>query len=117
MAASLVAHGGCRSVAVVAGDTPGSAPLPEFLARADSACTSSSAASSSGSSGGSCAPGSPAPPPPSPVIPHLYDRVARWQMRRHGVTREQLVGDGGGRWGGGAVGGTCAFEPTGACLV
>jgi hypothetical protein len=28
---------------------------------------------------------------PSPVIPNLYDRVARWHMQQYGTTREQLV--------------------------
>jgi acetyl-CoA acetyltransferase len=27
----------------------------------------------------------------SPVIPHGYDRVAQWQMKAYGVTREQLA--------------------------
>lgn len=83
MAALLAAqraiqHEGRQAVAIVAGDTVGSAPLSEFLARADGSC-----------SRGSGGLGQPAVP--SPVIPNLYDRVARWHMEQYGTTREQLV--------------------------
>ncbi|KAI8474563.1 MAG: hypothetical protein J3K34DRAFT_465607 [Monoraphidium minutum] len=106
MAARMVSHEGCESVAVVAGDAAGSAPLEGFLARADAACGAAPAAppppagggGSPGSEGrgaegwrgggGGCGGGGGVP---SPVIPNLYDRVARWQMARHGVTREQLA--------------------------
>jgi len=129
MAARMVMHEGCHSVAVVAGDTPGSASLEAFLARADAACcppaaavseassssSTAAAAAAAGGGGGSAAAGQPhrsstgqssstsgrhldgqqpagwLDGAPSPVIPHLYDRIAQWQMKRHGVTREQLV--------------------------
>jgi hypothetical protein len=123
MAARMVAHEGCGSVAVVAGDTPGSATLEEFLARADAACRlpgpepltraaatpalasrasrsgglaggsgSSKSADTSGGGGSGVAAAADQWTVPSPVIPNLYDVIARWQMARHGVTREQLVG-------------------------
>lgn len=76
-----IEHEGRRAVAIVAGDTVASARLQEFLARADSSCRA--AANSSSSSGDQV---------PSPVIPNLYDRVARWHMQQYGTTREQLVG-------------------------
>ena len=28
---------------------------------------------------------------PSPVIPHGYDRIAKYQMKKYGVTRDQLA--------------------------
>lgn len=65
-------------MAVVAGDTVGCIPTEQFLARADATCRPQR-----GAGAGSDV--------PSPVIPHLYDRVAQWQMREYGVTREQLV--------------------------
>lgn len=74
-----IEHEGRRAVAIVAGDTVASAPLQEFLAKADSSCHAST------SDGGSSA------PIPSPVIPNLYDRVARYHMQQYGTTREQLV--------------------------
>lgn len=77
---------GHHAVAVVCGDTVASAPTEEFLARANSACRPLS----DPCNGGEAA----ADEVPSPVIPHLYDRVAQWQMEQFGVTREQLVGDG-----------------------
>jgi acetyl-CoA acetyltransferase len=61
-------------VAVVAGDAVSSLPTDEFLRRADAGC-------SSGQMGESI----------SPVIPLGYDRVAQWQQRNGGVTREQLA--------------------------
>jgi acetyl-CoA acetyltransferase len=61
-------------VAVVAGDAVSSLPTDEFLRRADAGC-------SSGQIGESI----------SPVIPLGYDRVAQWQQRNGGVTREQLA--------------------------
>lgn len=77
-----IEHEGRRAVAIVAGDTVASARLQEFLTRADSSCRA--AANSSSSSSGDQV--------PSPVIPNLYDRVARWHMQQYGTTREQLVG-------------------------
>lgn len=74
-----IEHEGRQAVAIVAGDTVASPPLQEFLARADGSC--------SGSSGASVQ-------VPSPVIPNLYDRVARWHRQQYGTTREQLVGTG-----------------------
>lgn len=84
MAALLAAkhaieHEGRKAVAIVAGDTVASAPLQDFLARADSSCRAANSSSSSTAS------------VPSPVIPNLYDRVARWHMEQYGTTREQLV--------------------------
>jgi hypothetical protein len=93
MAANMVTFQGFSAVAVVAGDTPGSAPLDQFLARADAVCSDAVGSSrpSSGSGSGGVTGGVDGPAVASLVIPNLYDRVARWQMERHGVTREQLV--------------------------
>jgi hypothetical protein len=107
-----IEHEGRKAVAIVAGDTVASVPVAEFLARADGSCrpkkpdsrsssnraTDGSAGSSSSSSadGTSSAENSGSSSGvdawvPSPVIPNLYDRVARWHMQQYGTTREQLV--------------------------
>ena len=65
---------GRNLVAVVAGDAVSSLPTDEFLRRADAGCSSSHIGESI-----------------SPVIPLGYDRVAQWQFRNKGVTREQLA--------------------------
>lgn len=65
---------GRNLVAVVAGDAVSSLPTEEFLRRADAGCSSSHRGESI-----------------SPVIPLGYDRVAQWQVRHGGVTREQLA--------------------------
>jgi hypothetical protein len=80
-----IEHEGRQAVAIVAGDTVASAPLQDFLARADGSCRASSSSSSSSSTIAQV---------PSPVIPNLYDRVARWHMQQYGTTREQLVSQG-----------------------
>jgi hypothetical protein len=90
-----IEHEGRQAVAILAGDTVASAPLQDFLARADSSCRAAAASGSSGraagggSSGGSSSGSS--DQVPSPVIPNLYDRVARWHMQQYCTTREQLV--------------------------
>lgn len=63
---------GCDLVAVVAGDSVSSLSSEEFLKRADAGCTDGSTSI-------------------SPVIPLGYDRIAQWQIRNQGVTREQLA--------------------------
>jgi len=65
---------GRNLVAVVAGDAVSSLPTDEFLRRADAGCSSTHKGESI-----------------SPVIPLGYDRVAQWQVRNGGVTREQLA--------------------------
>lgn len=65
---------GRNLVAVVAGDAVSSLPTDEFLRRADAGCASSHIGETI-----------------SPVIPLGYDRVAQWQVRSGGVTREQLA--------------------------
>lgn len=65
-------HVGRHCVAVVAGDAVGSMRTRDFLAKADGI-------------------GSAAAGVPSPYIPHAYDRIAQWQMRTHGVRREELA--------------------------
>ena len=72
-AARMVEQQICDVVAVVAGDAVSSLPKEEFLERADQTCRD------------------PEGTLPSPVIPHAYDRIARWQMDSYGVTREQLA--------------------------
>lgn len=72
-AARMIEQQVCEVVAVVAGDAVSSLPREEFLNRADQTCRD------------------PEGTLPSPVIPHAYDRVARWQMDTYGVTREQLA--------------------------
>ncbi len=72
-ATRLVHQGWCDVVAVVAGDAVSSLSREEFLRRADQTCRD------------------PEGELPSPVIPHGYDRVAQWQMRTYGTTREQLA--------------------------
>ncbi|ORY46836.1 hypothetical protein BCR33DRAFT_848887 [Rhizoclosmatium globosum] len=68
-------------VAVVAGDSVKGLDSEEFLKRADATC------------GGPDADNLPADyePLPSPVIPNGYDRVARYQMKKYGLTRNQLA--------------------------
>jgi acetyl-CoA acetyltransferase len=75
-----IEHEGRQAVAIVAGDTVGSARLQEFLTRADSSCSAAATNSSNNRDR-----------VPTPVIPNLYDRVARWHMQQYGTTREQLV--------------------------
>lgn len=65
---------GRNLVAVVAGDAVSSLPTEEFLKRADAGCSSSHRGENI-----------------SPVIPLGYDRVAQWQVRNGGVTRQQLA--------------------------
>eukprot|EP00698_Gefionella_okellyi_P002523 TRINITY_DN12368_c0_g1_i1.p1 TRINITY_DN12368_c0_g1~~TRINITY_DN12368_c0_g1_i1.p1 ORF type:complete len:391 (-),score=64.88 TRINITY_DN12368_c0_g1_i1:183-1355(-) len=60
-------------VAVCAGDAVSSLTTEEFLRRADAGCRD------------------PAQDLASPVIPHGYDRIARWHMEAYGTTREQLA--------------------------
>ncbi|KAF6264332.1 hypothetical protein COO60DRAFT_176474 [Scenedesmus sp. NREL 46B-D3] len=103
-----IEHEGRRAVAIVAGDTVASVPTAEFLARADGSCrprkldsrsssngtTDGSSSSSSSSSRGRKSSSSMDAWVPSPVIPNMYDRVARWHMQQYGTTREQLVSAG-----------------------
>eukprot|EP00879_Flechtneria_rotunda_P019422 GHRR01020400.1.p1 GENE.GHRR01020400.1~~GHRR01020400.1.p1 ORF type:complete len:370 (+),score=157.86 GHRR01020400.1:381-1490(+) len=97
-----IEHEGCKAVAIVAGDTPASVPTAEFLAKADSSCSSkhltgiSSSSNNNGSEpvqGRGCGvtEGGSVVDVPSPVIPNLYDRVARWHMQQYGTTRQQLA--------------------------
>jgi len=73
IAARMVEQNVCDLVAVVGGDAVSSLPREEFLRRADQTCRDP---------GGLLE---------SPVIPHAYDRLARWHMETYGVTREQLA--------------------------
>jgi acetyl-CoA acetyltransferase len=57
-------------VAVVVGDRVKSIATEEFLRLADASCPTDL---------------------PSPVLPHGYDRVARWQMDTYGLQRAQLA--------------------------
>lgn len=72
-AARLIKSEWCDVIAVVAGDAVSSLSTEEFLKRADAGCQD------------------PSGELPSPVIPHGYDRVARWHMQTYGTTREQLA--------------------------
>mmetsp|Transcript_27982 Transcript_27982/g.88974 ORF Transcript_27982/g.88974 Transcript_27982/m.88974 type:complete len:417 (+) Transcript_27982:122-1372(+) len=72
-AARMVRVERCNAVAVVAGDAVSSMPTADFLRRADAGCADPDGLL------------------PSPVIPHGYDRVARWQMEESDLTREQLA--------------------------
>jgi hypothetical protein len=108
-----IEHEGRTAVAIVAGDAVASVPVAEFLARADGSCrpkktdnsssssvvTTDGSASCSSSNGDSSIRGRHSSSSssvdawvPSPVIPNLYDRVARWHMQQYGITREELVG-------------------------
>jgi len=60
-------------VAVVAGDSVASLSSEEFLKKADGSVQNNLR------------------PLPSPVIPNGYNRVSEWQVKNHGVTREQLA--------------------------
>jgi acetyl-CoA acetyltransferase len=60
-------------VAVVAGDAVCSLSTEEFLKRADESCRN------------------PEDPHSSPVIPNGYNRIAEWQCKTYGTTREQLA--------------------------
>ncbi|KND01547.1 uncharacterized protein SPPG_03348 [Spizellomyces punctatus DAOM BR117] len=64
---------GADLVAVVAGDAVKNLSGEEFLKRADQTCNHPEAEL------------------PSPVIPSGYDRVAQYQMKNFGTTREQLA--------------------------
>ena len=64
----------CQAVAVVAGDAVASLETADFLRRADVTCSDPQDRSL-----------------PSPMIPHGYDRVARWHMENGNLTREQLA--------------------------
>lgn len=70
-ARNMILSGWTDTVAVVASDAVLSMDRELFRARADDAVRGSGL--------------------PSPSIPHGYDRIAQWHMRRHGVTREQLA--------------------------
>mmetsp|Transcript_24429 Transcript_24429/g.36250 ORF Transcript_24429/g.36250 Transcript_24429/m.36250 type:complete len:409 (-) Transcript_24429:186-1412(-) len=72
-AVQMIQYDGCKAVVVAAGDAVSSLPTSDFLARADKGCSD------------------PSGDLKSPVIPHGYDRIAKWQMETHGVTREQLA--------------------------
>lgn len=63
----------CQAVAVVAGDAVSSLATDEFLRRADQGCRDPSGVL------------------PSPCIPNGYGRIAEWQQKTYGVTREQLA--------------------------
>ncbi|KAI8921509.1 thiolase-like protein [Entophlyctis helioformis] len=69
----MVQMEGADLVALVAGDAVKNLPSDEFLRRADQTCNHPEAAL------------------PSPVIPSGYDRIAQYQMKRFGTTREQLA--------------------------
>jgi hypothetical protein len=88
----MVQHEGCSAVAVLAGDAAGSLPTRDFLALADATCAAPGAAGAGEEAGSSSSSSSGQPGAlPSPVIPHAYDQLAQWQMRRYGVTRRQLA--------------------------
>lgn len=84
-AVRMVRHENCKAVAVVAGDAVLSLPLEEFLARADKSVQPPSAQLVASSVG--------VEPlePMSPAVPYGYSHVTEYQMRRFGVTREQLA--------------------------
>ncbi|KAF0686711.1 Aste57867_21553 [Aphanomyces stellatus] len=69
----MVESEGVDCVAVVAGDAVRQLSGEEFLRRADQTCFHPKSGLS------------------SPVIPSGYDRIARYQMDRYGVTREELA--------------------------
>ena len=69
-AAEMIEQDYLDVVAFVAGDRVKSIETEEFLRLADAGCPSVL---------------------PSPVIPHGYDRVARWQMDTYGLERDQLA--------------------------
>jgi acetyl-CoA acetyltransferase len=73
-AARMVETGVADVAVVVAGDAVSSLSTDEFLRRADAACKNPDD-----------------PQEASPVIPCGYNRVAEWQARTYGVTREQLA--------------------------
>ncbi|KAI8916564.1 hypothetical protein PhCBS80983_g05021 [Powellomyces hirtus] len=69
----MIMHEGADLVAVVAGDAVKNLSGEEFLKRADQTCNHPEAELK------------------SPVIPSGYDRVAQYQMKNFGITREQLA--------------------------
>jgi acetyl-CoA acetyltransferase len=69
----MVQMEGADLVAVVAGDAVKNLSSEEFLKRADGTCQN------------------PESELPSPVIPSGYDRMAQYQMKNFGTTREQLA--------------------------
>ncbi|KAI8815696.1 thiolase-like protein [Fimicolochytrium jonesii] len=69
----MIMYEGADLVAVVAGDAVKNLTGEEFLKRADQTCNH------------------PAAELPSPVIPSGYDRIAQYQMKNFGITREQLA--------------------------
>ncbi|KAI8908370.1 hypothetical protein EDD86DRAFT_191487 [Gorgonomyces haynaldii] len=69
----MIESEGAELVAVVAGDAVKQMPAQEFLAKADQTCYD------------------PNSELVSPVIPTGYDRIAQYQMRKFGTTREQLA--------------------------
>eukprot|EP00775_Hariotina_reticulata_P012329 gene12329-12464_t len=89
-----IEHEGRQAVAIVAGDTVASVPVAEFLARADGSCRPPISDDIINQQHSNATPRPPSPQQqlvPSPVIPNLYDRVARWHMQQYGTTREQLA--------------------------
>ncbi|KAJ3014208.1 hypothetical protein HKX48_005298 [Thoreauomyces humboldtii] len=69
----MIMHEGVDLVAVVAGDAVKNLTGEEFLKRADQTCNHPEAGLK------------------SPVIPSGYDRIAQYQMKNFGITREQLA--------------------------
>jgi acetyl-CoA acetyltransferase len=69
----MVQMEGADLVAVVAGDAVKKLSSQDFLRRADQTCQNPESAL------------------PSPVIPSGYDRIAQYQMKKFGTSREQLA--------------------------
>lgn len=70
-ASALIRSEWCETVAVVASDSVLSLSSAEFAARASNSVAGTDLA--------------------SPPIPHGYDRVAQYSMKKYGITREQLA--------------------------
>jgi acetyl-CoA acetyltransferase len=71
---NMIRNQGCHLVAVCAADAIASMNTMDFLRRADEGCYVGTDAVAK-----------------SPIIPLAYDRIAQWQMKEYGVTREQLA--------------------------
>jgi acetyl-CoA acetyltransferase len=71
----MIRERSCDIVAIVGGDAVASMPTETFLRRAEEGWSGSSVGASI----------------PSPVIVNGYDRVAQWQIKEKGLTREQLA--------------------------
>lgn len=70
-AVNFLENGFAKVVAIVCTDAVHTLPSKEFGERSNSSI--------------------PSPDLPEPHIPHAYDRYAQWQMKKYGLTREQLA--------------------------